>query len=189
MRKAQTGAVLIFVLISLAIILLGSAALLTSSASTINTTNNKAYKLAATSVAEVAVADAMSYINSQSLPASQISVPNLYSAQMLPVDAHRIPVVSYDTTQPLNPSCLFSGLNPCVRGAYSTTYIIERMCSDVSLASPTNCHVTESQDTSSSVKDVITKTNVAYRVTVWVNGPKGTNTVTQTEFFVSDLLS
>jgi len=39
------------------------------------------------------------------------------------------------------------------------------------------------------VKDITIKTNVAYRVTVWVNGPKGTNTVTQTEFFVSDLLS
>ena len=189
MRKHQNGAVLIFVLICLAIILLGSAALLTSSASSINTTNNKAYKLAATSLAEVAVRDAMNYINNQSLPNSQTSVPNLYYAQIQPVDVHGIPVVVFDTTQPPNPSCTFSGLNPCARGAYSTTYIIERMCSDTNVASATNCQVTESQDTTSSVKDITIKTNVAYRVTVWVNGPKGTNTVTQTEFFVSDLLS
>jgi hypothetical protein len=189
MRKHQHGAVLIFVLICLAIILLGSAALLTSSASTINTTNNKAYKLAATSLAEVAVLDAMNYINSQSLATSQIGVPNLYFAQIQPADTHGIPVVVYDSTQSANTTCTFSGLNPCVHGAYNTAYIIERMCSDANVASATNCQVTESQDTTSSVKDVTIKTNVAYRVTVWVNGPRGTNTITQTEFFVSDLLS
>jgi len=135
------------------------------------------------------VMDAMNYINSQSLPNAQLSVPNLYYAQIQPADAHGIPVVVYDTTQPPNPTCTFSGLNPCARGAYSTTYIIERMCSDANVASATTCQVTESQDITSSVKEVTTKTNVAYRVTVWVNGPKGTNTITQTEFFVSDLLS
>jgi hypothetical protein len=189
MRRHEQGAVMIFVLICLAVILLGSAAILSSSASTINTTNNKAYKLAATSIAEVAAADAMSFIGSLDRQTSLASVPNIYFPRIQPADVHGIPVVAYDPNQPPSPTCTFSGLNPCTRGAYSTTYIIERMCTDTNIASETNCQVTESQDTTSSVKDVTTKTNVAYRVTVWATGPKGTNTVTQTAFFVSDLLS
>jgi len=189
MRKNEKGAVLILVLISLAIILLGSAAMLSSSAATVSTTNNKAYKLAATSVAEVATIDAMRYVNSLNMQTSLMNAPNLYYAQMQPVDAHGIPVVAFDASQALNPPCTFSGLNPCTRGAYATKYVIERMCSDTNLASATNCQVIESQDTTSSVKEVTTKTQVAYRVTVWVSGPKRTSTVTQNIFFVSDLLS
>jgi hypothetical protein len=189
MRNKENGAVLLFVLICLAVILLGSAAMLSSSASTVNTTNNKAYKLAATSIAEVATADAMNYVGSLTMQTSLTSVANLYYAQKLPVDSHGIPVVTYDAGPPPSPACAFSGLTPCTRGAYSTTYVIERMCSNAGVASATNCQVTESQDTTSSVKDVTTKTNVAYRVTAWVTGPRGTSTVTQTVFFVSDLLA
>ena len=189
MRKSQNGAVLIFVLICLTVILLGSAAMLSSSASTVNTTTNKAYKLAATSIAEVATADAMNYIGSLNMQTSLASVPNLYYAQMLPVDGQGIPVVGYDSNQPPNTTCAFSGLNPCTQGAYTTKYIVERMCSDTNVASASNCQVNETQDTSSSVKEVTTKTKVAYRVTVWVSGPRGTSTVTQTVFFVSDLLA
>jgi len=200
-RHAERGAVLLFCLIALIVMLIGSVALVRSFNTTLFTAGNIAFKRDLQNQGERAVAVALDAVRGTGAlvtPESRsLSRPAYnYSATILPTNAQGIPTTllsaaDFDAawTAPAVP--VPTGQNVTIR------YVIDRLCDSTGLDSalgsarcqivdngPTGgsgSHLNVAEDASSGGAGA-TSLQIVYRVSIRVDGPRDTQAFFQTTF-------
>jgi hypothetical protein len=150
------------------VLLLGSAAVMQSFASTLATVGNHSFRSAALAAGESAVVEAKNFVRTAD---TEATLANRYYPVMLPVDSAGLPEIAWDAVPAVS------------KGAYSVRHVIERLCNIAPVTEPeTQCQLAKNASTGSYKVGSPVFSNTAiilYRVTTQVTGPKNTEVITQ----------
>ena len=164
MRRAQRGVTMIIVLVLMTVMLLGGMALARMTEVGTLASGNAAFREASLQASEVGVNTA--YAALVALANENDNVGSWYYATAQAQDASGVPVVDFDAA----PEVLL--------GAYSVRYVVDRICTGaLPVVDPLRqCLVKQVAQLESSTdrEKPDPPTARQYRITVRVNGPKGT---------------
>jgi type IV pilus assembly protein PilX len=185
----QRGVVLVITLIALAVLLLGSVALMRSVSTSAFLSGNLAFKRDLVNHGERGMAAALATLRTGALSSDitrESSLPGSnYSATTLAADVQGIPLLL--STESAYGSSGFSAADISDSAAGVTVrYAIDRQCeAGTSSASATACIVTVTKSDRGGTDYLSTKkpggdVRPVYRISVRVNGPRGTQSFFQT---------
>jgi len=170
MTQRQTGVSLIIVLVVLAVILVGSLALLRSSEVSSLVGGNVSFKEAATQATDIGISDAAKALNA--MVNMDGNIPNAYFATRQTEDSDGIPT-----------TVDWSAVAASTVGNYSVQRVVERLCQTTPVTDPlADCMVREADAPGSNKAGSLaykTPASVYYRITVRVTGPKSANAFVQ----------
>lgn len=204
--RRQSGVVMLFALIALVIMLVGSVALMRSLNVSLFNVGNIAFKRDMSNQAERVLVDVLPKFTGTGVLASRAvrgasSLPNNYSAKILPTNAQGIPSVLLATDAVFKTVGTGADITPAGQ-AVAIRYIIERLCDDVgedALLGASRCilsqlpvpaggdHATLSSaefaaGSASAPGKSALPPSVVYRLSVRVTGPRNTLSFFQTTF-------
>ena len=188
----QRGVVLIFALLVLLILAIGSVAVLRSVGNSLTSAGNLAFHRDLVNQAEVAVANVMTEFKTNALPLGGVTTTNVlaanYSAQALPTNTQGIPTALLDDT--VFPTV---GTAPDLVGAtpgVKIRYVIDRLCNATGGANSPHCVQSSALPTGGSTPNLtsalLPPSATVYRVSVRVTGPRQTQAFLQTTFTKPD---
>lgn len=191
--RMQRGVVMVVTLLALAVMLIGAVALVRSFNTSLFTAGNLAFKRDLANQAERAAAAALTQfeaggaLGTMAERAASSTAVN-YSAQMLPTNAQGIPTALLDATAFAAVGVADNDITVADQGV-TLRYVVDRLCnntgSEVTLTSA-NCTVGPTPDArggSASDLNVATlQSQVLYRLSVRVDGPRNTQAFFQTTF-------
>jgi len=166
----QAGVSLILVLIALALLLVGSVALLRSSEVSSLVAGNVSFKEAATQATDLGISSAAKAL--QAMTDVDSNVANAYYATRQAEDAYGLPTTVNWSTVPSS-----------AVGNYNVQYVIERLCNTTPVTDPSaSCMVRDQAAPGSNKAGSLVYNNPAsiyYRITVQVTGPKNATSFVQ----------
>ena len=195
-RLQQRGAVLLFGMIALVVLLVGSAALVRSMNTSVFTAGNYAFKRDLTNQGERAVAAVLEVVQTGALSTAAAreasDAARNYSAQLLPANAQGIPLALLSNAQ-------FAGIGVASNDiaiadmGITIRYVVDRLSAAAGPAVPANSlmagpgapagssasELSNAMDASSSGAGAVPQ-QVVYRVSVRVEGPRRTQSFYQT---------
>jgi type IV pilus assembly protein PilX len=188
----QRGVVLIFSLLVLLILAIGAVAVLRSVNTSLLSAGNLAFHRDLVNQAEQAVSNVMIAFKTNAPPLSGVTTADLpaanYSSSALPTNAQGVPTALLDNTAFAAvgiPGNDITGATPDV----TIRYIIDRLCTVTGSASSPNCVQSTGLPTGGTANRntaVAPPSATVYRVSVRVNGPRGTQAFLQTTFTKPD---
>lgn len=168
--RSQKGVSLIIVLVVLAVILVGSLAMLRSSEVSSLVGGNVSFKEAATQATDIGISDAAKALNA--MINVDGNIPNVYFATRQAEDSDGIPT-----------SVNWSAVPSATVGNYSVQHVVERLCQTTPVTDPlADCMVRDAEAPGSNKAGSLaykTPASVYYRITVRVTGPKSANAFVQ----------
>jgi Tfp pilus assembly protein PilX len=188
-RVAQRGVVLVITLIALAVLLLGSVALMRSVDTSAFLSGNLAFKRDLINHGERGMAAAMTVLRTGALSSditreSALPASN-YSATVLGSDARGIPTLLTSDSAYTSSGFSAADISDAAAGV-TIRYAIDRQC-EAGTAAPsgTTCLVTMTKSDRGGTDYLSTKkpggdVRPVYRISVRVNGPRGTQSFFQT---------
>jgi Tfp pilus assembly protein PilX len=166
----QSGVALFIVLVVLAIMLVGSLAMLRSGEVSALVAGNVSFREAATQATDIGIADAAKALDVQTNLDTNIA--NNYFATRQPEDAYGIPT-----------TVNWSSVPTMAVGNYTVQHVVDRLCQVTPVTDPTGtCMVRDSESAGSNKAGSLAYKNPAsvyYRITVKVVGPKSTASYVQ----------
>jgi type IV pilus assembly protein PilX len=189
----QRGVVLIFALLVLLILAIGSVAVLRSVNNSLTSSGNLAFHRDLVNQAELAVANVMTEFKTNALPLGGVTTASLvganYSAQALPTNAQGVPTALLDDT-------IFATVGTAANDLVGATpdvkirYVIDRLCNAAGGASSPHCVQSSALPTGGSTPNLtsalLPPSATVYRVSVRVSGPRQTQAFLQTTFTKPD---
>lgn len=199
-RSAQRGAVLLFALIALVILLIGAAALMRSMNTSMFTAGNFAFKRDLTNQGERAMAAVLDLVQSGALASAATregnSSANNYSASILPANDQGIPQAlltdtAFGTVGVSSNDIVLADMGVTIR------YVVDRLCQAAGPASQDACtlagnplpagssasELLRAEDGSSGGVGAVAP-QVVYRVSIRVDGPRRTQSFYQSTFSI-----
>ena len=190
----ERGVIMVIALITLVILMIGTIATIRSMNSSLTNIDNFGFKRDMANQADRAMRKALDTLTALGAPDANNPSIN-YSAVMLSSTPEGIPQVLLDTSDPgavggYGSAANVIDLTTAQSGESSTNipqlklyYVIDRMCQAAVPVSPTNCQ-TASTDTQGvkGPKDVKRPPKPLFRVTVRVDGPRGSQSFYQATF-------
>ena len=168
--QCQRGVSLIIVLVVLAVILVGSLAMLRSSEVSSLVGGNVSFKEAATQATDIGISDAAKALNA--MVNVDGNIPNVYFATRQVEDNDGIPT-----------TVDWSAVPASVVGNYSVQHVVERLCQTTPVTDPlADCMVRDAEAPGSNKAGSLaykTPASIYYRITVRVTGPKSANAFVQ----------
>jgi type IV pilus assembly protein PilX len=188
-RSAQRGVVLVVTLIALAVLLLGSVALMRSVNTSSFLSGNLAFKRDLINHGERGMAAAMTLLRTGALSSditreSTLAASN-YSSTVLSSDARGIPTLLTSDTAYTSSGFSAADISDTAAGV-TIRYAIDRQCeAGTTVASGTSCLVTMTKSDRGGTDYLANKkpggdVRPVYRISVRVNGPRGTQSFFQT---------
>jgi type IV pilus assembly protein PilX len=189
----QRGVVLIFALLVLLILAIGSVAVLRSVNNSLTSSGNLAFHRDLVNQAELAVATVMTEFKTNALPLGGVTTASLvganYSAQALPTNPQGVPTALLDDT-------IFATVGTAANDLVGATadvkirYVIDRLCNAAGGASSPHCVQSSALPTGGSTPNLtsalLPPSATVYRVSVRVSGPRQTQAFLQTTFTKPD---
>jgi Tfp pilus assembly protein PilX len=161
--QRQRGATLIIVLVVLAVMLVGSLAMLRSTEVSGLVAGNVSFKEAATQATDIGISDAARALDL--MTNTDTNVANVYYATRQPEDSDGLPT-----------SVNWSSVATATVGNYSVQHVVERLCQTTPVTDAlASCMVRDGEAPGSNKAGSATYRNpptVYYRITVRVTGPK-----------------
>ena len=168
--QCQRGVSLIIVLVVLAVILVGSLAMLRSSEVSSLVGGNVSFKEAATQATDIGISDAAKALNA--MVNVDGNIPNVYFATRQVEDNDGIPT-----------TVDWSAVPASAVGNYSVQHVVEPLCQITPVTDPlADCMVRDAEAPGSNKAGSLaykTPASVYYRITVRVTGPKSANAFVQ----------
>jgi type IV pilus assembly protein PilX len=168
--RRQRGATLIIVLIVLAVMLVGSLAMLRSSEVSGLVAGNVSFKEAATQATDIGISDAAKTLDA--MVNTDTDVANVYYATRQPEDSDGLPTT-------IN----WSAVAAAAVGNYSVQHVVDRLCQSTPVTDPVGqCMVRDADSPGSNKAGALAYKNPAtvyYRITVRVTGPKSASAYVQ----------
>ena len=162
-RRNQHGVSLVIVLVVLAIILVGSLAMLRSTEVSSLVAGNVSFREAATQATDIGISTAGKALDVMATPDTNIA--NVYFATRQPEDADGLPT-----------TVNWNSVATETVGNYSVQHVVERLCQTTPVTDPlADCMVRDGEAAGSNKAGSLTYKNpptVYYRITVRVTGPK-----------------
>lgn len=197
-RRAQRGVVLIFGLIALVILLIGTAALVRSMNTSLFNAGNFAFKRDLTNQGERAIATVMAAVQTGALATEAAresdDANRNYSASVLPTNAQGIPLALLSDA---GMAGIATSANDIVIADMAVTvrYVVDRLCVNDGPATAGGCtqaddnvpvggstgELINAMDSSSGGIGAV-QSQVVYRVSIRVEGPRRTQSFFQTTF-------
>lgn len=179
---SQRGAILLITLVSLALLMLSTMALIRSFDTSLSMAGNLAFKRDLSNQAERGMAKAIALVKSTTAPLGTDNVPNSnYSAAYLASDAHGLPLALInDTTF----GSTFSGSDISDTSAGITVrYVIDRQCNATAVAAEVATGIKIDVSKNCSFVNIGTDTDPTfqpvYRISVRASGPRNTQVYLQ----------
>jgi type IV pilus assembly protein PilX len=192
----QQGVVLIFSLIVLLILAIGAVALLRSVDTSLVSSGNLAFHRDLVNQAEQAVSSVMTEFKTSALPLggnTTASVPAAnYSAVTLPTNAQGVPAALLDNTAFAAVGTAANDIVPSANSQVTIRYVIDRLCQATPptvVASISTCVQSTGLPTGGTANRntaVAPPSATIYRISVRVDGPRGTQAFLQTTFTKPD---
>lgn len=185
-RRAQAGAVLLFALVALAVLLVGGVALLRTMDSSLLQSGNLGFKRDLVNQAERGAAQAITLFTSGALASETSRESNLltqnYSATRLASDSHGIPTLLLDDAAYSAAGMQAADLSDSSTGV-TLRFVIDRQCASTGDFIATSC-MTASNGADTAADDRYRKVNAqnrpVYRISVRASGPRNTQAFFQT---------
>jgi Tfp pilus assembly protein PilX len=163
--QRQRGASLIIVLVVLAVMLVGSLAMLRSSEVSGLVAGNVSFKEAATQATDIGISAAAKQLDAMAAAATDSNIANAYFATRQAEDSDGLPTTVNWSAVPTAPV-----------GNYNVQYVTERLCQSTPVTDPVGqCMVRDAEAPGSNKAGSLAYKNpptVYYRITVRVTGPK-----------------
>jgi type IV pilus assembly protein PilX len=189
----QRGVVLIFALLVLVILAIGSVAVLRSVNNSLSSAGNLAFHRDLVNQAEVAVANVMQAFKTNAAPLNGVTTASVpaanYSAQSLVNNAQGVPTALLD-------DAVFAAVGTAANDIVGATpdvqirYVIDRLCDAAGGASSPHCVQSSALPTGGSTPNaasaLLPPSATVYRVSVRVSGPRQTQAFLQTTFTKPD---
>jgi Tfp pilus assembly protein PilX len=189
-RRAQRGAVLLFALIALVVLLIGTAALMRSMNTSLFTAGNFGFKRDLTNQGERAMATVLDLVQTGALVGEAAretsATARNYSASILPTNVDGIPLALLSDAAFGAVGVVGNDISPADMGV-TIRYVVDRMCVAAGPASPDRCSVTSAppQGGSNATKDDdALPVQFVYRVSIRVDGPRRTQSFFQATFTI-----
>jgi type IV pilus assembly protein PilX len=189
----QQGVVLIFSLIVLLILAIGAVALLRSVNSSLLSAGNLAFHRDLVNQAEQAVSTVMTEFKTNAPPLGGATTADLpaanYVSTALPTNAQGVPLVLLGNNTVFNTVASAANDIPGATPDVNIRYVIDRLCTNTGIASSPNCVQSTGNPTGGSGDKntaVAPPSATVYRVSVRVDGPRGTQAFLQTTFTKPD---
>jgi len=168
--RNQQGVSLIIVLVVLAVVLVGSLAMLRSTEVSSLVAGNVSFKEAATQATDIGISAAAKALDT--MVATDTNIANVYFATRQPEDSDGLP-----TTVDWN------AVATEAVGSYSVQHVVERLCQITPVTDPlADCMVRDGEAAGSNKAGSLAYKNPAtvyYRITVRVTGPKSASAFVQ----------
>jgi type IV pilus assembly protein PilX len=192
--RRQRGVVLIFSLIVLLILAIGAVALLRSVNSSLLGAGNLAFHRDLVNQAEQAISTVMTEFKTNGAPLLGATTADLpaanYVSTALPTNAQGVPVVLLSNNNAVFNAVASSANDiPGATPDVTIRYVIDRLCTNTGAASSANCAQSTGSINSGTVNQntgLPAPSATIYRVSVRVNGPRGTQAFLQTTFTKPD---
>ena len=189
-HRAQRGAVLLFAMIALVVLLIGTIALMRSMNTSLFTAGNFGFKRDLTNQGERAIATVLDLVQTGAL-GTQTSRENSakarnYSASILPTNGDGIPLALLSDAEFANVGVAGNDISPADMGV-TVRYVIDRLCVAGGPALPDSCTVASPppQGGSNDPKDdTELPVQFVYRVSIRVDGPRRTQSFFQSTFTI-----
>jgi type IV pilus assembly protein PilX len=189
-RRAQRGAVLLFALIALVVLLIGTVALMRSMNTSLFTAGNFGFKRDLTNQGERAVAAVLDLVQTGALGSDAAreasAAARNYSASILPTNGEGIPLALLSDAAFAAVGAAGNDISAADMGV-TVRYVIDRLCVATGPATPASCAVFSPppQGGSSGAKDHDEPpTRFVYRVSIRVDGPRRTQSFFQSTFTI-----
>ncbi|MGN6830259.1 hypothetical protein [Paucibacter sp. M5-1] len=194
----QRGVVLVFALIALVLLLVGAAAMMRSMNVSLTNAGNIGFKRDLTNQGELAmnqVVDVLSTGNLRTEAARLVAnKAENYSEVILPTNPQGVPLALLTDTAFAEVGVATRDIKPADTGV-EVRYVIDRLCSDTGAVDPSRCSMAgppppsgvswserlRAEDSSSAGAGAV-PLQVVYRVSIRVNGPRGTQSFFQSTF-------
>ncbi len=188
-RRHQSGVVMLFGLIALAIMLIGAVAIMRSMNTSLSNAGNLGFKRDLTNQAERAMAPVIDKLRTGSLSAvatRQAHVPaENYRATLLPTNAQGLPNALLSDANFTAAGMTGADISVPAQGV-TLRYVIDRMCVNTGVADATHCTMVDvtlpggcGVNLCDTLDDALPQ-QPAYRVSVRVTGPRNTQAFFQT---------
>jgi type IV pilus assembly protein PilX len=189
-HRAQRGAVLLFAMIALVVLLIGTVALMRSMNTSLFTAGNFGFKRDLTNQGERAIATVLDLVQTGALGSevareSSATARN-YSASILPTNGDGIPLALLSDAAFAAVGVAGNDISPADMGV-TVRYVVDRLCVAAGPASPNSCSVTSPppQGGSNDTKDDDDlPVQFVYRVSIRVDGPRRTQSFFQSTFTI-----
>jgi type IV pilus assembly protein PilX len=176
MSKLQRGASLLVVLVLLTVLAMAALTLARSTSSSSLVAGNMSYKTAAMQVSEAGMSEGFAQLQALAVADLDATKGAWYFPTVLATDASGLPKEAGGFTWSAAPSV-------AVSGGYSAKYVVERLCTVAPVTDmATQCFVKRLPAAGSAkagTEAMDAPAVVEYRITVFVQGPKGTQTLVQ----------
>ena len=190
-RRGQRGVVLLFAMIALVILLIGTAALMRSMNTSMFTAGNFGFKRDLTNQGERAMRNVLDLLQAGGALATEAAreadgTANNYSASILPTNDQGLPLVL------LSGDVAFAAvgvagndIQPAGMGV-TVRYVIDRLCAANGPASPDSCTVANPPPSGGSAGEAEPPPPMqfVYRVSIRVDGPRNTQSFFQSTFTI-----
>jgi type IV pilus assembly protein PilX len=185
----QRGFTLLMALIALAILSIGAVAMIRSTNTTLVMAGNLAFKRDVANQAEVAIAAAMTDLNTGSLASDASRQANAltrnYSATILPTSVEGVPNALLNDTTYASAGFTRGDITDTAAGI-TLRYVIDRQCTATGTFDAAVCQsisatkTNRGDDTANADMSPGADRRPAYRISVRISGPRGVQTFVQT---------
>ena len=188
-RRAQRGVVLLFALIALVVLLIGSIALMRSMNTSLFTAGNFGFKRDLTNQGERAMALVLNTVQSGALQTEAAreanATANNYSASILPTNGEGLPLALLSDAAFAAVGVSSNDISAAGMGV-TVRYVIDRLCATTGPASADGCTVASAppQGESAGSPTPEPPMQFVYRVSIRVDGPRRTQSFFQTTFTI-----
>ncbi len=205
-RRTQRGAVLLFALIALVVLLIGTVALMRSMNTSLFTAGNFGFKRDLTNQGERAVTAVLDLVQTGALGTEGArqanSVPNNYSATVLATNPQGVPLALLNDTTFATVGVAGNDITLADMGV-TVRYVVDRLCATAGPASQDGCtlagnvlpagtsaselqraeHAAAAASAAAGTGGAVPP-QVVYRVSIRVDGPRGTQSFFQSTFTI-----
>jgi type IV pilus assembly protein PilX len=188
-RRAQRGAVLLFAMIALVVLLIGTVALMRSMNTSLFTAGNFGFKRDLTNQGERAMSTVLDLVQTGALGSEAAREANAtarnYSASILPTNGDGVPLALLSDAAFAAVGVAGNDISAADMGV-TVRFVIDRLCAAAGPASPGNCAVARPppQGCSNSDCGLEPPTQFVYRVSIRVDGPRRTQSFFQSTFTI-----
>lgn len=194
----QRGVVLVFALIALVLLLIGAAAMMRSMNVSLTNAGNIGFKRDLTNQGELAMNQVVDVLSNGALrtEAARLAANKAenYSEVILATNPQGVPLALLSDTAFSLVGVATKDIKPAGTGV-EVRYVIDRLCSDTGAVDPARCSMAgppppsgvswserlRAEDSSSAGAGAV-PLEVVYRVSIRVNGPRGTQSFFQSTF-------
>jgi Tfp pilus assembly protein PilX len=173
MRRAQQGSSLLVVLVLLAVMALAALSLAGVTSTSTALAGNASFKTAALQASEAGISEAFASLQALTAADLDTNKDNWYYARALAQDASGLPSgVDWNDAPKL-----------AVGNGYAASYVVERLCTATPVTDPaTQCFLKRlpaSGSAKAGSEQMDSPSVVQFRLTIYVQGPKGTKAFVQ----------